>query len=91
LRFPRSLARREADGARPSIQSLFTEKQQAFLNFVLDHYIDQGTRELDTAKLSELVKLRYNSTSDAVLDLGATSEIREIFTGFQKFLYQSQA
>jgi type I restriction enzyme R subunit len=80
-----------ADGARPSIQSSFTEKQQAFLDFVLDHYVAEGIQELDGSKLSQLVTLRYGSVSDGVLDLGAHSEIRELFTGFQKFLYQPPA
>jgi type I restriction enzyme R subunit len=80
-----------ADGARPSIQSSFTEKQQAFLDFALDHYVAEGIQELDGSKLSQLVTLRYGSVSDGVLDLGAHSEIRELFTGFQKFLYQPPA
>lgn len=77
-------------GARPSIQSSCTEKQQAFLDFVLDHYVAEGVQELDGSKLSQLVTLRYGSVSDGVLDLGAHSEIRELFTGFQKYLYQPQ-
>src|ERR1017187_1307003 len=54
-----------ADGARPSIQSSFTEKQQAFLDFVLDHYVAEGIQELDGSKLSQLVTLRYGPSAMA--------------------------
>ena len=35
-----------------------------------------------------LLALRYYSISDAQLDLGQPEEIRLLFTGFQKYLYQ---
>jgi type I restriction enzyme R subunit len=76
-----------ADGARPSIQSSFTDKQQAFLSFVLDHYVAQGTKELDDSKLSQLVDLRYGSMHDARVDLGENQVVRNMFIGFQKYLY----
>src|ERR1035441_2651212 len=75
-----------ADGARPSIQSSFTEKQQAFLDFVLDHYVAEGIQELDGSKLSQLVTLRYGSVSDGVLGLRAPSGMPGTLTGLQQVL-----
>ncbi len=66
------------------------EKQREFLGFILDHYIQQGVGELDEEKLPNLVELKYHAVSDAVSMLGSVNEIREIFIGFQKYLYQQQ-
>jgi len=84
---PRATRQERADKAWPSIQAAFPEKQQAFLNFVLSHYISQGVEELDQDKLSPLLILRYNALSDAILELGAAPEIRDMFIGFQQYLY----
>lgn len=78
-----------AEIAKVGIDSEFGEKQRAFLNFVLGHYVKEGVAELDEAKLGPLLRLKYhNSIADAVADLGAADEIRKAFRGFQKFLYQ---
>ncbi len=75
--------------ARISIQQRFNSKQQAFLDFVLGHYVNVGVEELDQTKLTPLLRLRYgNSLKDAMADLGQVEEINKIFVGFQKFLYQ---
>ena len=76
-----------AERARPSIMTTFPGKQQAFLDFVLSHYVTEGIEELDQEKLSPLLILRYNAVSDAVLDLGTPTEIRDMFIGFQRYLY----
>ena len=84
---PRITRQERADRARPAIQLSFAEKQRLFLEFVLSHYVAEGIDELDQDKLSPLLTLRYNAISDAVLDLGVPSEIRDMFTDFQKYLY----
>ena len=67
----------------------FNDKQQAFVDFVLTQYVQQGVDELDTEKLSPLLRLRYNNAiADAVKDLGDPEQIRQVFVGFQKYLYQ---
>jgi len=74
--------------AKGSIGKQFNYKQQAFLDFVLSHYVTVGVEELDQDKLTPLLRLRYhNSIADAVADLGKPEEIGRVFTGFQKFLY----
>ncbi|MEO8362508.1 MAG: type I restriction-modification enzyme R subunit C-terminal domain-containing protein, partial [Vicinamibacteria bacterium] len=75
--------------AEGSITARFTTKQQAFLAFVLSHYVAVGVEELNSDKLSPLLRLKYNnSIADAVADLGQAEEIGKAFNGFQKYLYQ---
>ena len=81
-----------AERAKTVINAEFNAKQQAFLDFVLSHYVSVGVDELDQEKLTPLLRLKYhNSIADAVADLGRPEEIGKIFSGFQKFLYQEAA
>jgi len=77
-----------AQKARVYINSTFNAKQQAFLEFVLSHYVSVGVGELDPKKLSPLLRLRYGAVRDAVADLGQPEEIGRTFADFQKYLYQ---
>src|SRR6185437_4985306 len=85
-----TLTREErAARAKAAMSARFNSKQQAFLDFVLAHYVGVGVDELDQEKLTPLLQLRYsNSISDAIADLGAPEEIRRVFAGFQKYLYE---
>lgn len=75
--------------AKVEIDAHFNAKQQAFLDFVLAHYVSEGVRELDLEKLTPLLQLKYNnSIADAVADLGRPEEIGSVFAGFQQYLYQ---
>ncbi len=83
------LSREERRPAKIEIRSHFGTKQQAFLEFVLSHYVSEGVRELDEEKLAPLLRLKYqNSIADAVADLGKADEIAKLFAGFQKYFYQ---
>ncbi len=74
------------------ISSHFNTKQQVFLDFVLSHYVSVGVEELDQAKLTPLLRLKYHdSIADAVAELGEPEEIGKVFAGFQKYLYQEPA
>ncbi|MDO8437421.1 MAG: DEAD/DEAH box helicase family protein [Nitrosomonadaceae bacterium] len=74
------------------ISTHFNHKQQVFLDFVLSHYVSVGVEELDQAKLTPLLRLKYHdSIADAVADLGKPDEIGRVFSGFQKYLYQETA
>ena len=86
------ITREERAGhAKVDIRSDFTEKQRAFLDFILDHYVNDGVEELDLEKLTPLLRLKYrDSISDAIADLGAPEEIRSMFSGFQKHLYSAK-
>jgi type I restriction enzyme R subunit len=87
------LTREERAGrAKVAIIRHFNSKQQAFLDFVLAHYVGVGVDELDQEKLTPLLRLKYfNSIADAIADLGKPEEISKVFAGFQKYLYQSAA
>jgi type I restriction enzyme R subunit len=76
--------------ARLYIHSKCTSKQQLFLNFVLQHYVTLGVQELALEKLTPLLQLRYqNSIADAVADLGRPEDIGQLFSGFQRHLYEA--
>lgn len=79
-----------ASVARGQIHDHFGNKQQAFLDFVLAHYVKEGVEELEQEKLTKLLRLKYHdSIPDAVADLGGDIDaIRNLFTGFQRYLYQ---
>jgi len=78
--------------AKVEINNHFNAKQQAFLDFVLSHYVTVGVEELDQDKLTPLLNLRYDhSLADAVADLGRPEEIASVFVTFQKYLYQQAA
>jgi len=77
--------------AESEIHAHFNDKQQAFLHFVLAQYVKEGVEELDQDKLSPLLKLKYNNAiADATADLGTPDQIRNLFVGFQKYLYDNR-
>jgi type I restriction enzyme R subunit len=80
-----------AAAARSSVRTQFSDKEQAFIDFVLAQYVEVGVGELAQEKLSPLLRLRYkNAIADAIADLGAPETISSVFSGFQKFLYQTR-
>ena len=79
-----------AASAHKEIHDHFSDKQQAFIGFVLAHYVHEGVEELEQEKLTKLLRLKYHdSIPDAVADLGGDiGVIRNLFAGFQQYLYQ---
>jgi len=67
----------------------YDAKKQEFLNFVLNLYVEKGVEELDDSRLKSLLELKYNSLHDAKEILGDVKSIRELFVGFQRYLYES--
>ena len=57
------------------------------INFVLGNYIERGIEELDQQKLSFQLTSKYHSLEEAKGILGEVSQIRELFIGFQQYLY----
>jgi type I restriction enzyme R subunit len=49
-----------ATRARVAIKAHFSSKQQAFLDFVLAHYVQVGVEELDQEKLKPLLRLKVS-------------------------------
>lgn len=69
-----------------------TDKQQAFVVFVLGQYVLRGVDELDDAKIKDLLKLKYNNAiADALAELGQADQVRRVFVGFQRHLYEPQS
>jgi type I restriction enzyme R subunit len=76
-----------ASYARRKIHGSFSEKQEAFVEFVLSQYVSEGVDELGFEKLAALLRLKYHGINDAVAELGPADQIREVFVGFQQYLY----
>jgi type I restriction enzyme, R subunit len=68
----------------------YNSKQQEFLNFVLTQYVKQGVEELDDTKIGDLLVLKYHAIADAKKELGDIPTIRNIFVGFQTYLYEKK-
>ena len=64
------------------------ENLQAFLDFVLAQYVNEGVGELAEDKLPDLLELKYHAVNDAAAELGGVAVIREAFVGFQRYLYE---
>ena len=79
-----------AAAAKVATAAEFTDKQRAFVDFVLVQYVSQGVDELDQEKLSPLLQLRYKALNDAFAELGKPEQVRQVFIGFQKHLYKQQ-
>ncbi len=73
--------------AKLKIYTIFDKKQQEFINFVLDKYIEIGVEELNQEKLPVLLELKYHSLSEAQKVLGEVTHIRSMFVNFQQYLY----
>ena len=72
---------------KAQILTPYDDKLQTFLDFVLSEYVREGVGELDEAKLTPLLVLKYHGVNDAARELGGIPRIRETFIGFQKHLY----
>ncbi len=81
-----------AEVAHKAVHQRFNDKQQTFLDFVLAHYVKEGVEELEQEKLTKLLRLKYHdSIPDGVADLGGDiAAIRNLFSGFQRYLYQGE-
>lgn len=77
-----------AAAAKAGTIAEFNDKQSAFVNFVLAQYVRQGVDELDAEKLSPLLRLKYQALSDAFAELGQPDQVRRVFVGFQRHLYE---
>ncbi len=78
-----------ADNAKAQTRRRLASNEQAFVEFVLQHYVAQGVDELHPDKLPVLLRLKYGGAiNDAIDDLGSTDGIRRLFAEFQQFLYQ---
>jgi type I restriction enzyme, R subunit len=75
---------------RNAIYEPYDAKLQAFLDFVLSQYVQEGVGELDQEKLPQLLELKYSGVREAAEELGEVGRIRDAFVGFQRFLYEGE-
>ncbi len=54
---------------------------------MLSQYIQEGVFELNQEKLPDLLELKYQGVSEAATELGSVANMRGLFVGFQKYLY----
>lgn len=73
--------------AKATIYPSLNEKQQEFIEFVLDKYVETGVSELYQDKLPTLLVAKYQSLPDAMDYLGTVESISSLFVGFQRHLY----
>lgn len=83
------LARSErVEAAKAAGMDGYEEEMREFLGYVLQSYEMQGIRELEPAKLSDFLRIRYGGMNDAKRKLGSIAEIRNAFIEVQKQLFQ---
>lgn len=76
--------------ARATILAFLNKRQQEFIEFVLNKYIESGVEELDQEKLPDLLTNKYHSLEDAKEILGKVAEISSLFIEFQQHLYSQK-
>jgi len=76
--------------AKATILAFLNKRQQEFIEFVLNKYIESGVEELDKEKLPLLLTNKYNSLEDAKEILGEVVEISSLFIEFQQHLYSQK-
>jgi type I restriction enzyme, R subunit len=65
----------------------YDDTQREFIEFVLEQYVQGGIDELSQERLPQLLQLKYGGTYDAVDVFGDLRTVREVFVGFQRYLY----
>ena len=86
-----SLTREQRVAAsQATIFAILNDKQKEFIEFVLSKYVETGVEELDQDKLPILLTNKYQSFTDATEVLGNPTEIKKLFTDFQKYLYEQR-
>jgi len=88
---PRLTREERANQFRQDNFQKYNDQQQDFLSFVLNHYVAEGVKELETERLPDLLRLKYGSTTEAFRTLGKPDVVNHVFVGFQKGLYLQHA
>ena len=81
--------KRRVELVKADIMAHLNKQHQAFADFVLSQYIEQGFKQLAVNNLPELIKLKYGTVQDAMLLMGSPHDIRHTFLGMQRVLYQT--
>lgn len=76
--------------SKATILVFLNKRQQEFIEFVLNKYIESGVEELDQEKLPVLLTNKYHSLEDVKEILGEVAEISSLFIEFQQHLYSQK-
>jgi type I restriction enzyme R subunit len=76
-----------AEAGRRRIGDIYDPKIAAFLNYVLDSYVEYGENNLDRSKLNDFVKLKFGTAKECAAELGGMPAVIDAFVGFQRLLY----
>ena len=69
----------------------YSKEQQEFVNYIMELYVRNGFKELDSDKLPTLIQMKYHSPHDAIRELKMQpAQIRQFFLGMQRQLYNGQ-
>lgn len=90
IAYSNSMRTREfrAEAGRRRVGDIFDPKIAAFLDYVLDSYVEHGEANLDRSKLNDFVKLKYGTAKECAAELGGMPAVIEAFVGFQRHLYR---
>ena len=69
---------------------VYSSTQRELIEFIADQYDRTGEGELEEAKISDHIVLKYGSIEDGKQILGDLKDIRDLYFGFQKHLYQGR-
>lgn len=77
--------------ARFKMAELLTERQEEFVDLVLENYVATGVEMLDDSGLIEICESKFGGIAEAARHMGGVAIIRDTFAEVQKFLYQDEA
>jgi len=77
-----------ASQAQPRVAAELDLRARDFIEFVLDHYVNEGVEELHPDRLAPLLELRYGTLAEGLDAIGLAPDLaREAFRAFQQHLY----
>jgi type I restriction enzyme R subunit len=77
-----------AEVGRRRVEDQFDPKVVAFLDYILESYVESGADQLDRSKLADFARIKYGTLKECGADLGGTEAVISAFVGFQQHLYR---
>ena len=82
---------KRAELVRQNLYNKLTDKQQEFIEFLLDSYLEKGHEALTSQNMSQLLKIKYNSLQDGLLQIGTPSqELSILLNKVQNEIYEHE-
>nr|WP_244183659.1 type I restriction endonuclease subunit R [Xanthomonas codiaei] len=66
----------------------YEREMRSFLEYVLGNYARNGTGELASSRIGDVLRIRYGGVNDAKRMLGSVADIRSAFVGIQAHLFR---